>query len=47
MERVFSSTNSVARGIRYASQFHWFQSLDLHLMQWDEDKYTELSVKLI
>ncbi|KAK7676308.1 hypothetical protein QCA50_020725 [Cerrena zonata] len=43
MERVFSSTNGVARGIRYASQFHWTQALDLQFTQWDEDKYSELS----
>ncbi|KAJ2970863.1 hypothetical protein NUW54_g12636 [Trametes sanguinea] len=43
MERLFSSSNNVARLIRYASPFHWMQSLDLHFMQWDEDKYAELS----
>ncbi|OCH88551.1 hypothetical protein OBBRIDRAFT_734191 [Obba rivulosa] len=43
MERVFAASNTVARGIRYASRFHYTQSLDLHFQQWDEDKYTELS----
>lgn len=46
MERVFSSTNGVACGIRYTSQFHWTQSLDLHFTQWDEDKYHELSTSV-
>ncbi|KAI0771436.1 hypothetical protein BC629DRAFT_1531885 [Irpex lacteus] len=43
MERVFSASNNVARTIRYASQFHWAQALDLHFRQWDEEKYHELS----
>lgn len=43
MERIFSSSNEVARTIRYASYFHWKQALDLHFTQWDEDKYAELS----
>ncbi|KAL6308620.1 hypothetical protein BKA93DRAFT_815267 [Sparassis latifolia] len=43
MERVFSSSNSTAPVIRYATPFHWMQALDLHFTQWDEDKYTELS----
>ncbi|OSD08236.1 hypothetical protein PYCCODRAFT_1441222 [Trametes coccinea BRFM310] len=43
MERLFSASNNVARVIRYASPFHWMQSLDLHFTQWDEDKYSELS----
>ncbi|KAI0323448.1 hypothetical protein GY45DRAFT_1349791 [Cubamyces sp. BRFM 1775] len=42
MERVFAASNNVARIIRYASPFHWMQSLDLHFQQWDEDKYAEL-----
>jgi hypothetical protein len=42
-ERVFSSSNSVARLIRYSSHFHWLQFLDLHFQQWDDDKYLELS----
>ncbi|KAI0083349.1 hypothetical protein BDY19DRAFT_987928 [Irpex rosettiformis] len=43
MERIFSASNNVARTIRYASQFHWAQALDLHFRQWDEEKYYELS----
>ncbi|THG92734.1 hypothetical protein EW026_g8267 [Hermanssonia centrifuga] len=43
LERIFSSSNNVARTIRYASQFHWKQALDLFFMQWDEEKYAELS----
>ena len=43
MERVFSASNSVARGIRFASRYHWTQSLYLHFIQWDTDKYLELS----
>ncbi len=43
MERIFSASNNVARTIRYASQFHWKQALDLHFRQWDEEKYFELS----
>lgn len=46
MERVFSSSNSVSRSVRYASHFHWAQSIDLHLQQWDDDKYQELSKSL-
>ncbi len=42
LERIFSSSNNVARTIRYASQFHWKQALDLFFMQWDEEKYAEL-----
>ncbi|PSS29557.1 hypothetical protein PHLCEN_2v2956 [Hermanssonia centrifuga] len=43
LERVFSSSNNVARTIRYASQFHWKQALNLFFMQWDEEKYAELT----
>lgn len=43
MERIFSASNNVARTIRYASEFHWMQALDLHFRQWDEEKYFELS----
>lgn len=42
MERVFSTSNTVARLIRYASRFHWMQFIDLHFQQWDNDKYAEL-----
>ncbi|EIW80685.1 hypothetical protein CONPUDRAFT_27209, partial [Coniophora puteana RWD-64-598 SS2] len=46
MERVFSSSNSTARINRYASPFHFLQSLDLHFQQWDEDRYGDLSTFL-
>ncbi|KAI6013588.1 hypothetical protein BKA83DRAFT_4499963 [Pisolithus microcarpus] len=42
-ERIFSSSNNTAPLIRHASEFHWKQFLDLHLSQWDSDKYLELS----
>ncbi|TFK61890.1 hypothetical protein BDN72DRAFT_777748 [Pluteus cervinus] len=42
-ERIFSSSNSAARLIRHSSYFHWKQFIDLHFMQWDEDRYEELS----
>ncbi|KAG2103699.1 uncharacterized protein F5147DRAFT_746665 [Suillus discolor] len=47
MERVFLSSNSVSRVIRYASRYHWAQFIDLHFQQWDEDKYGELSKFLL
>ncbi|THG96932.1 hypothetical protein EW026_g4986 [Hermanssonia centrifuga] len=43
LERVFSSLNNVARTSWYASQFHWKQALNLFFMQWDDEKYAELS----
>lgn len=43
LERVFSSSNTVARTVRHATQFHWLQAMDLHYRQWDEEKYQELS----
>lgn len=42
-ERVFSASNSVSRVIRHASYFHWHQFLDLHFMQWNEDRSTDAS----
>lgn len=42
MERIFSASNAAAPVIRYASQFHWMQAVDLHFRQWDEDKYANL-----
>lgn len=44
MERIFSSSNNVARCTRFASIFHWMQFFDLHFSQWDSDKYEELSM---
>ena len=42
-ERIFSSLNGVARLVRHASYFHWRQFIDLHLCQWDADRYAETS----
>lgn len=44
LERIFSSSNAVARTVRHATQFHWMQAMDLHYRQWDEEKYQELSM---
>ncbi|EIW79823.1 hypothetical protein CONPUDRAFT_155220 [Coniophora puteana RWD-64-598 SS2] len=46
MERVFSSSNNTSRLIRYASAFHYMQTLDLFFQQWDDDRYSELSAFL-
>ncbi|EIW77818.1 hypothetical protein CONPUDRAFT_61444, partial [Coniophora puteana RWD-64-598 SS2] len=46
MERAFSASNATVRLIRYASRFHFLQGLDLHFLQWDEDRYGELSTFL-
>ena len=43
LERVFAASNAVAPTIRYATDYHWHQALDLHFKQWDDDKYQELS----
>lgn len=42
LERVFSSSNSIARTIRHTTKFHWAQYVDLHFRQWDADKYQGL-----
>jgi hypothetical protein len=42
-ERIFASSNTVARLIRHSSHFHWLQYIDLHFNQWDQDKYLEIS----
>jgi hypothetical protein len=42
-EHVFSSSNDVARGTRYASRFHRQQAIEDHFFFWDEDKYAALS----
>ncbi|KAI0320840.1 hypothetical protein OF83DRAFT_1081377 [Amylostereum chailletii] len=42
-ERQYASLNRVVRGVRHASYFHWCQAIHLHLQQWDEDEYAELS----
>ncbi|KIM74378.1 hypothetical protein PILCRDRAFT_828356 [Piloderma croceum F 1598] len=45
-ERIFSSSNFLARLTRHATRFHRHQSMDMHFTQWDEDKYTELTTFL-
>ncbi|EIM82093.1 uncharacterized protein STEHIDRAFT_85498, partial [Stereum hirsutum FP-91666 SS1] len=47
MERIFSLSNLVAPLVRSASRFHWLQAYDLHFQQWDEDKYSNLSIFLL
>ncbi|KAI0040590.1 hypothetical protein FA95DRAFT_1502613 [Auriscalpium vulgare] len=42
-KRIFSSLGTVARLIRHASHFHWKMFIHLHIQQWDEDRYAELS----
>jgi hypothetical protein len=42
-ERIFSSSNAVARGTRHASRFHRHQAIEEHFRFWDEDKYAALS----
>ncbi|KAL1741794.1 hypothetical protein HDZ31DRAFT_44654, partial [Schizophyllum fasciatum] len=41
-ERVFSSSNAVARLVRHASKFHYGQFIDLHYRHWNEERYAEL-----
>lgn len=47
MERLFSSSNTVAPCIHLATKYHWKQALDLHFCQWDEDKFVELGKYLL
>ncbi|KAF8575083.1 hypothetical protein K439DRAFT_1305537, partial [Ramaria rubella] len=42
-EWVFVSSNTVACVVRFSSHFHWWQFIDLHYHQWDDDEYLELS----
>lgn len=42
-ERIFSSSNFLARLTHHATHFHRHQAMDMHFAQWDEDKYAELS----
>ncbi|KAL1738626.1 hypothetical protein HDZ31DRAFT_50701 [Schizophyllum fasciatum] len=42
-ERVFSSSNSVARLVRHASKYHYGQFIDLHYRHWNDERYAELS----
>lgn len=46
MERIFSSSNSVARLTRHASSYHRHQFIDLHFRQWDDDKYLNTGTML-
>ncbi|KAL1740505.1 hypothetical protein HDZ31DRAFT_47379, partial [Schizophyllum fasciatum] len=43
-ERVFSSSNAVARLVRHASKFHYGQFIDLHYRHWNNERYGELSM---
>jgi hypothetical protein len=45
-EQIFAGTNPAMCLIQHASYFHWLQFLDLHIDQWDKDKYLELSTLL-
>lgn len=42
-ERFFSGSNEVAAIVRHASHFHWLQAIHIFMLQWDADKYRELS----
>ncbi|KAL1746110.1 hypothetical protein HDZ31DRAFT_34840 [Schizophyllum fasciatum] len=42
-ERVFSSSNSVARLVRHASKYHYGQFIDLHYRHWNDERYAETS----
>ncbi|KAG1763804.1 hypothetical protein EV702DRAFT_982577, partial [Suillus placidus] len=39
MERVFSASNAVSCTMRYTTQHHWTQGLNLHFQQWDDDNF--------
>ncbi|KAL1740423.1 hypothetical protein HDZ31DRAFT_47533, partial [Schizophyllum fasciatum] len=41
-ERVFSSSNAVARLVRHASKYHYGQYVDLHYRHWNGERYAEL-----
>lgn len=47
LEHVFSSSNNIARTIWHATSYHWLQAVDLHFRQWDDDKYSMLSMFII
>ncbi|KDQ14413.1 hypothetical protein BOTBODRAFT_110205, partial [Botryobasidium botryosum FD-172 SS1] len=47
MERVFSSSNAVARLTRYASTYHHHLFLDMHFNQWNQDKYANTALMLL
>ncbi|EJD47608.1 hypothetical protein AURDEDRAFT_163480 [Auricularia subglabra TFB-10046 SS5] len=46
-ERFFSWLNGIGGVVRHASHYHWLQAFDLGIIQWDEDKYHELSKFLL
>ena len=46
LERVFSSSNSLAAVTRLASAFRRRLFIEMHFKQWDEDKYSKLATML-
>jgi hypothetical protein len=46
LERVFSSSNSLAAVTRLASAYRQRMYIDMHFKQWDEDKYSNLATML-
>ncbi|KZV89038.1 hypothetical protein EXIGLDRAFT_696173 [Exidia glandulosa HHB12029] len=46
-ERIFHQSNDVARGVRYASVFHYRQAINLHWRHWDATKYDGLARWLV
>ncbi|EJD33722.1 hypothetical protein AURDEDRAFT_177197 [Auricularia subglabra TFB-10046 SS5] len=46
-ERFFSWLNGIGGVVRHASHYHWLQAFDLGILQWDEDKYHEISKFLL
>lgn len=47
MERIFSSSNSVAAVTRYTSAYNCRVFIDMFAQQWDEDKYLNLGTSLL
>ena len=46
LERIFSSSNSLAAVTRLASAFRRRLFIEMHFKQWDEDKYSKLATML-
>jgi hypothetical protein len=46
LERVFSSSNTLAVVMRYASAYRQQLYIEMHFSQWDEDKYSNLATML-
>lgn len=46
LERVFSSSNSLAAVTRHTSTYRRRMYIDMHFKQWDEDKYSNLATML-